>query len=102
MPRPVGRPTTPPVRTDAPKSTRGTVVKYPKLDALIDAAKSKLYLRLNDLHDPDVMAHLRSAAKRGVDGHVVVTSKKALPPDQAMNVFGLAGAGVHVTVGNTQ
>src|SRR5262249_51509256 len=101
MPKPIGRSsvTTTSPRVTTPRSAPASTVKYPKLDARIDAAKSKLYLNLVDLHDADVMEHLKAASKRGVDVHVVLTPKGPMPMADRLHLLDLEGAGVDVVAG---
>lgn len=87
-----------PVATEPLKPAASTA--YPKLVGLIDSSKSRLYLHLVDLHDPDVFAHLMDAQKRGVDLHVVITPSGRLPQEEVQRVNALSDAGADIAVKN--
>ncbi len=78
----------------------GPTVTNPTL-ALIDGAKTRLYLRVASLDDNALQTHLVDAAKRGVDVHVVLTPAAELNPASTLTVLRLTDDGVDVAVKKT-
>jgi phosphatidylserine/phosphatidylglycerophosphate/cardiolipin synthase-like enzyme len=60
-----------------------------------------LFLRVDDLDDHALQAHLVDAARRGVDVHVVLTPKGELSPSSTLNVLRLTDDGLDVAVKKT-
>jgi phosphatidylserine/phosphatidylglycerophosphate/cardiolipin synthase-like enzyme len=79
------------------RSVTSTAVS-PKLLGLIDAAKTRLYLHVNDLSDVGLQTSLVAAAKRGVDVRLVYTPKKALDPAGTLDVLRLTDDGLDIAV----